>query len=81
MKGGQNLREMQAKRMEENILPTCACMVCGKPIEGYYARYGDKGVCSGACMRVQAKKPLFPGHSEEDFWRAHGVQQAIPMDA
>lgn len=43
------------------------CMVCDKSIEGFYARYGDSGVCSGKCMRVQDQKPRYPGHSHEEF--------------
>lgn len=43
------------------------CMVCDKSIEGYYARYGDHGTCSGECMREQVKLPRYPGFSEEDF--------------
>lgn len=43
------------------------CMVCSKAIEGYYARFGESGVCSGTCMKVQDQKPKYPGFSEEDF--------------
>jgi DNA-directed RNA polymerase subunit RPC12/RpoP len=43
------------------------CMVCSKPVEGFYSRHGDQGTCSGACMKVQDAKPRYPEHSEEEF--------------
>jgi hypothetical protein len=71
MKGGQNLRDLQAKKKqaEENSLPPCTCMICGKQVEGYYARFGDEGVCDNVCMRVQAQKPRFPNYEEADYER------------
>lgn len=44
------------------------CMICDKSVEGFYARFGDSGVCSGKCMKVQDQKPRYPGHSEEEFF-------------
>lgn len=45
------------------------CMVCNKSIEGFYARYGNSGTCSGACMKVQESKPKYPGYSEKEFFQ------------
>lgn len=72
MKGGQNFRDLQAKKekaVEERWLPQLFCMVCTKEIEGYYARYGNTGVCGRACMTHQETLDRFPGHSAEDFER------------
>ena len=72
MKGGQNLREMQAqkaKKVEELWIKQPVCMVCKRNCEGYYARYGESGVCGSACMRIQAKVYAYPDHSEADFER------------
>ena len=44
------------------------CVQCDKSIEGFYARYSDRGVCSGMCMREQDKLPKYPGFTEEDFF-------------
>lgn len=44
-----------------------SCMVCDKAIGGFYARFGELGTCSGTCMKVQDKEPMYPGHSEEEF--------------
>ncbi len=49
------------------------CMVCQKAIEGFYARFGEEGTCSGECMRAQDLKPRYPGHSEEEFLKRQGV--------
>lgn len=67
MKGGQNFRDLQKEA--ENKLPFQTCMVCGKTVEGFYARYGNAGVCNRACMQHQETVDKFPGHSAEDFTR------------
>ncbi len=72
MKNGQNLRELQAqkaKKTEEMWIHQPVCLVCKRNCEGYYARYGESGVCGSACMRIQAKVYPYPGHSEEDYER------------
>lgn len=43
------------------------CMVCDESVEGFYARYGERGTCSGKCMKVQELQPKYPGHGEEAF--------------
>lgn len=49
------------------------CIHCGKKIgDGYYARYNSSGVCSKKCMIEQDKKPKYPGHTEEDYFRNLG---------
>lgn len=48
------------------------CMVCDKPIEGFYARFGDQGTCNRTCMKVQDAKPKYPGHTEEEFFQRQG---------
>lgn len=76
MKGGQNLRDLQAhkaKQVEEMWVKQPTCMVCNKDCEGYYARYSDTGVCSGECMRVQEAQPRYPGHEAADFERKHNL--------
>ena len=76
MKNGQNLRDLQAqkaKKTEELWIKQPVCMVCNKETMGYYARYGDSGVCGSACMRVQAKVYAFPGHTETDFLKRQGA--------
>ena len=45
------------------------CMVCDKPIEGFYARFGDQGTCGRICMNVQDAKPKYPDHTEEQFFQ------------
>lgn len=70
MKGGQNLRDLQAKKqkaVEEMWIKQPVCIVCKRNCEGYYARYGESGVCGSACMRIQAKVYAYPGHTEESF--------------
>ena len=70
MKNGQNLRELQAqkaKKVEELWIKQPVCMVCNRNCEGYYARYGESGVCGSACMRIQAKVYRWPEHTEESF--------------
>lgn len=69
-----------SKRLPNPVLPEglatkllLRCMVCDKSIEGFYARYGDSGVCSGKCMKVQDQKPRYPGFSEEEFLQRQGV--------
>lgn len=74
MKNGQNLRDLQqqkAKKTEDQWIKQPVCMVCKKEMPGYYARFGDSGVCGSACMRVQAKVYPYPGHSEADFLEKH----------
>lgn len=44
------------------------CMVCDKPVEGFYARFGTSGTCGRVCMKAQDSKEKFPGHTEEDFF-------------
>jgi hypothetical protein len=44
-------------------------MVCGKDnIEGYHGRWGNSGTCSASCEKIQAAKPRYPGHSEDEFF-------------
>ena len=66
MKNGKSLHEAQKEHRDSvKLLP---CLACNKKIEdGYYARFGDGGVCSKTCMNVQAKKPRFPEYSEENY--------------
>ena len=50
-----------------------SCMVCKKTIGGFYARFGEKGTCSGACLREQEKLPKYPGHSHEEFCQRFNI--------
>ena len=77
MKNSHNLRDLQqAKKTkdEERWIHQPKCMVCGKECEGYYARFGDTGTCSGDCMRVQDAKPRYPGFPEEEFLQRQGKE-------
>lgn len=69
MKGGQNLRELQAKKEEEAWVKPQACIVCQKVIGGAYAQHSDGWTCSSKCMKVRDTEDRFPGHSAEDFER------------
>lgn len=76
MKGGQNLRTLQAERAkkeEEVWVRPQPCIICGKVLSGAYGNWGNVGwTCSAQCERVQAAKPRYPGHSEEDFFKRLG---------
>lgn len=51
------------KKEQEVILSFKPCIVCSKQIgEGYYARWGNGGVCSKTCNEIQSLKPLYPEH-------------------
>ena len=50
------------------------CMTCYKPIEGFYARFGNTGTCSRMCMLVENKKPKYPGHEESDFLKRFNLE-------
>jgi recombinational DNA repair protein (RecF pathway) len=66
MKGAKKLHEAQAEHRDSVALSPC--LVCGTEIDkGYYGRHGDGGVCSKVCEDEFAKKPKFPGHSEEEL--------------
>lgn len=55
----------QKNKKEEQWCVFKPCCVCNKPIlEGFYARYGDGGVCSKTCMVAQDKLPKYPDHPE-----------------
>lgn len=53
MKGGQNLRDLQAKAKEsEPWVKPQPCVMCGKVIAGAYGHHGDNGwTCSALCER------------------------------
>lgn len=42
------------------------CMLCDKPIEGFYGRWELGGTCSKVCEAIQEAKPKFPDHPEKD---------------
>lgn len=63
---------------ENTIPPLPPCLNCNNNItDGFYARFGDGGVCSSACMRVQAKKERFPGHTEQEFLQRQGERDDL----
>ncbi len=71
MKNSHNLQELQQTRKkveEEAWIHPPICMICNKKIQGFHGRWGTVGTCNSACERVQAAKPPYPGHSEEDFF-------------
>lgn len=65
MKGGQNFRELQAKKQKEEeevwVKPQ-PCLICGKVIGGAYAHHGHGWTCSKSCMLQEDAKPRYPGH-------------------
>ena len=66
---------------ENTIPPLPPCLNCNNNItDGFYARYSDGGVCSSACMRVQAKKERFPGHTEQEFFQRQREQYDLNFD-
>ena len=77
MKGGQNLRDMQQKKKDQEETQWVAsqpCVICKKVIGGAYANHGDAGwTCSATCMKAQDAKPKYPGHEAQDFERKHGL--------
>jgi len=54
----------KSERKEQEItLSFKPCIICNKQIEeGYYARWGNGGVCSKTCNEAQSLKPLYPEH-------------------
>lgn len=76
MKGGQNLRDLQQKKLEdEQYVKPQPCIICKKVIGGAYANHGDAGwTCSATCMKTQDAKPKYPGHLAEDFERTHQLR-------
>ena len=60
---------------KEEKLDFDPCLVCKKKIEdGYYARFGNGGVCCGNCMREQDKVEKHPGHSYADFCKTFNLE-------
>lgn len=49
--------------------PACGCAI----EKGFYARYGDGGTCSQACMRAVESKESYPDHSEAEFLSRLGL--------
>ena len=79
MKGGQNFRELQDKKkaqVEDVYIHQPVCMVCNRKCEGFYARFGESGTCDSKCMKVQDTKPVYPGHSSEDYERKYNLWNA-----
>ena len=85
MKGGQNLRMVQNDRKKADELDWVRpqpCCICNKMLKGAYGNWGSIGwTCSGVCERIQAMKPPYPNHSEEDFFNRlgerHGSEIAV----
>ena len=44
----------------EGFMPKWHCLICQKPVEGFYGAWGSTGTCSAKCERVQEKIPRFP---------------------
>lgn len=72
-----NMRDVQEKYKESVV---GLCLVCGKPCFGWYARFGNEGVCSKKCMTVQDAKPKYPGFSEEEFLKRQGESFDVDSD-
>lgn len=51
------------------------CMTCNKPIEGFYARFGNTGTCSRMCMEVENKKPKYGEHTYEAFCKRFKLKE------
>lgn len=76
MKNGQNLRDLQQKKKEqedEQYVKPQNCLVCNKTIPGAYAHHGHGWTCSATCMKVEDAKPRYPGHLAETFEKEHGL--------
>lgn len=57
-------------------------MVCGKMLKGAYGNWGNHGwTCSAKCERVQEERPLYPGHSEADYFKRLGEHHAALFPA
>lgn len=58
---GKNLREVQ-----EDYKATIVglCLICDKPVNGWYGRWSDRGTCSKKCEQVQEAKPKYPEKGE-----------------
>lgn len=58
MKGGQNLRDLQAQqRVEEEWVRPMICMICHNKMRGPYGRWGnDGGTCSKVCNDIQTQR-------------------------
>lgn len=76
MAKGKNMREV-AEEYKATIVGMCC--VCGKPVRGFYGRWGDGGTCNGTCEKVKKAEPPYPGHSEEEFLKRQG--EAYDRDA
>lgn len=75
MKNSHNLRDLQQKKKEAGPdIEQPVCMVCQRECEGYYARYGNTGTCSGDCMRVQDTRPKYGEHTEEAFLKQFNLE-------
>lgn len=57
MKGGQNLRDLQAQqRVEEAWCKPMMCIVCHEKMKAPYGRWGSEGgTCSKVCNDKQAE--------------------------
>ena len=60
----KKFREVQD---EYNDVVVGLCCVCGVKVKGYYGSNSEGGTCNKTCEEVQAAKPRYPGHSEEEF--------------
>lgn len=62
---GKSFREVQ-EQYQETVVGLC--LSCQKPVKGgWYGRWDNLGTCSKKCEQIQATRPKFPEHSEEDF--------------
>lgn len=40
------------------------CMICNKPVDGFYGRWGMTGTCSRACEAIQEQKKCSPTNNK-----------------
>lgn len=62
----------EEKKSTEAWVKPQPCLICKKVIGGYFGSWEDGWTCCGACEKVQAAKPRYPDHSEEDFLKRFG---------
>lgn len=56
MKQPRKLHEVQADYKETVV---GLCIVCKKPVSGFYGRWGDSGTCCKAHEAIQEAKPRY----------------------
>lgn len=71
---GKNFREVQDEYRETVV---GLCVVCQKPTQGWYGRWGNLGTCSKKCELIQEAIPKYPRQGEGNAVISQGSDQEV----